>query len=292
MKPTDLRKLAILMLPLLATACASPQPRGGSWHRPKTTVVPPVAGAPPAPVVDGPPASADIPPDLMNTPEPVPRAEPRSAYGNPKTYTALGKTYTTLDSAHGYRETGLASWYGRKFQGRKTSSGEPFDMFKLTAAHKTLPLPTYARVTNVGNGQSIVVRINDRGPFHSARIIDLSYAAAAKLGMLGGPGMVEIEALTPGEELPPPPPKLTLPPPVPYQPNFLQVAAYSNPANALALREEINKLGITDVEIRAATFNGDPIQRVLVGPFSDMTKMTEIRNQLLAAGLSADAVSR
>jgi rare lipoprotein A len=244
------------------------------------------------PGADGPPKASEIPPNLMDLPELVPKAEPKSAYGNPPTYEAMGQTYTTLDSARGFRETGLASWYGRKFQGRKTSSGEPFDMFKLTAAHKTLPLPTYVRVTNITSGQSIVVRINDRGPFHSTRIIDLSYAAAAKLGLLGGPEMVEIEALTPGEELPPPPGKLTLPPPLPSQPNYLQVAAYSDPINAVSLKSEINKLGIAEVEIRTGTFNGDPIHRVLVGPFTEQSVLVDTRNRLLGAGLAAEAVSR
>jgi rare lipoprotein A len=277
--------VALLLVALLAACSAGPSTRSSTTHRSPVRVVV-------TPGADGPPKASEIPPDLMNIPEPVPQAEPKSRYGNPPSYEAMGETYRTLDSARGFRETGLASWYGRKFQGRKTSSGEPFDMFKLTAAHKTLPLPTYARITNITNGQSIVVRINDRGPFHSSRIIDLSYAAAAKLGLLGGPAMVELEALTPGEELPPPPPKLELPPPVPSQPNYLQVAAYSDPINAVSLKSEINKLGISDVEIRTGTFNGDPIHRVLVGPFSEQNSLIATRNRLLQAGLAAEAVSR
>lgn len=275
---------ALLSIFLLSACATGPARQPAPRHAPVRVVVTPGA--------DGPPKASEIPPNLMDIPEPVPKAEPKSAYGNPPTYEAMGQTYKTLDSARGFRETGLASWYGRKFQGRKTSSGEPFDMFKLTAAHKTLPLPTYARVTNITNGQSIVVRINDRGPFHSTRIIDLSYAAAAKLGLLGGPAMVELEALTPGEELPPPPGKLQLPPPLPSQPNYLQVAAYSDPINAVALKSEINKLGIAEVEIRTGTFNGDPIHRVLVGPFTEQEVLVDTRNRLLGAGLAADAVSR
>lgn len=277
--------IALLLIGLLGACANGPAPRSSTPHRTPVRVVV-------TPGADGPPQASEIPPNLMDIPEPVPRAEPKSPYGNPPSYEALGQTYRTLDSARGFRETGLASWYGRKFQGRKTSSGEPFDMFKLTAAHKTLPLPTYARVTNITNGQSIVVRINDRGPFHSTRIIDLSYAAAAKLGLLGGPAMVELEALTPGEELPPPPGKLEVAPPLPSQPNYLQVAAYSDPINAVSLKTEIGKLGITDIEIRTGTFNGDPIHRVLVGPFSDMATLTATRNRLLNAGLVAEAVSR
>ncbi len=136
--------------------------------------------APSASQQDGPPLRAHG--DLSKIPDPVPRREPQSKRGNPRTYTVFGKTYQLLDTAEGYDAKGNASWYGRKFHGRTTSSGEPFDMFQLTAAHRSLPIPTYARVTNLNNGQQIVVRINDRGPFHDNRIIDLSYAAAVKLG--------------------------------------------------------------------------------------------------------------
>ena len=124
------------------------------------------------------------PVDVSHVKDAVPRAEPRSRYGNPDSYRVNGKTYHVKDSAAGYREKGIASWYGLKFHGRKTSSGEPYDIYKMTAAHKTLPLPTYAQVVNLQNGKSVVVKINDRGPFHTNRIIDLSYAAASKLDIL------------------------------------------------------------------------------------------------------------
>jgi rare lipoprotein A len=141
---------------------------------------------------------------VESQPEPVPKEEPLSAYGNPKTYSVWGKTYQVMESAAGYEEEGLASWYGRKFHGYRTSSGEPFDMYRFTAAHRTLPLPTYARVTNLDNGKSLVVRVNDRGPFHSERIIDLSWAAAARLGIEGkGTGRVRVEALTVREKVKP-----------------------------------------------------------------------------------------
>ena len=123
----------------------------------------------------------DYVPDVDAIPEPEVRAEPRSRAGN-KSYSVLGKRYQVLDSAHGYAEEGLASYYGNKFHGRRTSNQEVYDMYAFTAAHKTLPLPSFARVTNLDNGRSIVVRVNDRGPFHAGRVIDLSYAAAVKLG--------------------------------------------------------------------------------------------------------------
>lgn len=122
------------------------------------------------------------PKGLANLPDPVPRNEPKSRYGNHSPYVVFGKQYRVLASADGYREAGIASWYGAKFHGRPTSSGEPYDMYRLTAAHKSLPVPTYVRVTNLDNGKSSIVRVNDRGPFHERRIIDLSYAAAVKLG--------------------------------------------------------------------------------------------------------------
>jgi rare lipoprotein A len=133
-----------------------------------------------------------------DVPDAVPKAEPRSRYGNPASYVVFGKRYYTKDDGAGHVERGLASWYGPGFHGRKTSSGERYDMHAMTAAHKTLPLPTYAQVTNLDNGRSAVVRINDRGPFHGDRVIDLSRAAAAKLGVLAkGTAKVEVRALEP-----------------------------------------------------------------------------------------------
>ncbi len=140
-------------------------------------------------------------PDVDEIPEPEVRDEPRSRYGNRSPYVVLGKTYRVLDSAEGYDEVGTASYYGNKFHGRRTSNLEVYDMYAFTAAHKTLPLPSFARVTNLANGRSVVVRVNDRGPFHDGRIIDLSYAAAVKLGVdRAGTARVEVQGLVPGED--------------------------------------------------------------------------------------------
>jgi rare lipoprotein A len=137
-------------------------------------------------------------PDVSGIKDAVPKVEPKSKYGNPKSYVVFGKRYHTKSSSKGHVERGLASWYGKKFHGRKTSSGERYDMYAMTAAHKTLPLPTYARVTNVETGRSAVVKINDRGPFHGKRVIDLSYTAARKLGVVSkGTAMVEVRAIDP-----------------------------------------------------------------------------------------------
>jgi rare lipoprotein A len=146
---------------------------------------------------DGP---GDKPPDgLLDLPEPIPKVEPYSTSGN-KPYVVFGKTYTPITDLRPFKQRGVGSWYGKKFHGQKTSSGELYDMYKLTAAHPTLPIPSYARVTNLGNGVQVIVRINDRGPFHSSRIIDLSYTAALKLGYLGkGSSELEVERLLPEE---------------------------------------------------------------------------------------------
>jgi rare lipoprotein A len=154
--------------------------------------------------------------DLASIPDAVPRVEARSRYGNPPSYVVFGQRYHVLASSQGHVERGTASWYGPGFHSARTSSGEPYDMYAMTAAHKTLPIPAYARVTNLRNGRSVVVRINDRGPFVGDRIIDLSYTAAWKLDMLRtGTAPVEVRVLSPGDDVPPvmhaalPPPSAT-----------------------------------------------------------------------------------
>lgn len=142
-------------------------------------------------------ATLPYPPDIAHIPDAVPRNEPKSKYGNPAHYEVFGKRYYTLKTSQGYHQQGIASWYGKKFHGKRTSSGETYDMYAMTAAHKTLPLPTYVEVTNIENGKKVVVKVNDRGPFHGDRIIDLSYTAAKKLGLArNGTGKVDIRAIT------------------------------------------------------------------------------------------------
>ena len=142
----------------------------------------------------------DYVPNVDCIPEPHVVDEPRSPVGNRSPYTVLGKQYHVMDTPGGYVEQGTSSYYGAKFHGRRTSNQEVYDMYAFTAAHKTLPLPSFARVTNLDNGKSVVVRVNDRGPFHEGRVIDLSYAAAVKLGIVArGTGRVEVRALAPGE---------------------------------------------------------------------------------------------
>jgi rare lipoprotein A len=146
---------------------------------------------------DGP---GDRPPDgLYDTPDADPKVEPLAQRGN-KPYVVFGTTYTPVTSLQQFTQRGHGSWYGKKFHGQKTSSGEPYDMYKMTAAHPTLPIPSYARVTNLANGRQVIVRVNDRGPFHSSRIIDLSYTAALKLGYIGkGSAELQVDLLLPDE---------------------------------------------------------------------------------------------
>ncbi|MGQ0501781.1 MAG: septal ring lytic transglycosylase RlpA family protein [Panacagrimonas sp.] len=240
---------------------------------------------------DGPPDPRDIPPNLDQIPDPIPTHEPPSPGGNRPNYEVLGQTYKVMTSARSFRETGLASWYGTKFHGKKTSNGEVYDMFELTAAHKQLPLPTYVRITNLGNGKSVIVRVNDRGPFHPGRVIDLSYAAAVRLGTVDRIAMVEVEAITPGQKLTPAP-QLQVKAVAPGRAGLLQVAAYSDPINALALREELTGQGFKPVQVRSGRLsNGDPVHRVVIGPFPQPKGMDKVRTRLRAIGYEAIAVA-
>jgi rare lipoprotein A len=151
-------------------------------------------GPGPAPVRDGP--GAQRPPNLEQVPDAEPRVEPLRVGGPNKPYEVLGRWYSPASTDIAWRETGLASWYGAKFHGRPTASGERYDMYAMTAAHKTLPLPSYVRVRNPANGREVVLRVNDRGPFVDGRVIDLSYTAALRLGVLGGVAPVEVVRIT------------------------------------------------------------------------------------------------
>jgi rare lipoprotein A len=171
----------------------------GCFSAPRRTAPAPASPAPPV---------LSVPPVAASVPDAIPRLEPRARYGNPPFYDVFGKRYYVLSSSVGYRERGVASWYGPGFHKERTSTGEPYDMYGMTAAHKTLPLPAYVRVTNLQNGRSVVVRVNDRGPFVGNRIIDLSYTAAAKLDMLrNGTAMVEVRSID--TSVPPLPPVVT-----------------------------------------------------------------------------------
>lgn len=236
------------------------------------------------------------PPEFINTlPEPVPKVEPRALYGNKSPYTVLGQTYNVLANPNGYVERGVASFYGNKFHGYKTSSLEDYDMYQFTAAHKTLPLPSYARVTNLENGKSVIVRINDRGPFHENRLIDLSYAAAVKIGVWPkGTGLVEVRAIDPGQPLtaqalPPPPP-----PPKPASPGpgiYLQVGAFSDANNAERVAQQLRAANFAPVQVVDAQINGRSVRRVRVGPLASVDQADDVTSRIANMGLPRPQVA-
>jgi rare lipoprotein A len=243
----------------------------------------------PSPVESAPVAETAPPPDTV--PEVVPRAERRSRSGNPPFYNVFGKRYYVLSSSVGYVERGVASWYGPGFHKVRTSTGETYDMYGMTAAHKTLPLPAYVSVTNLQNGRSIVVRVNDRGPFVGNRIIDLSYTAASKLDMLrNGTAMVEVRSIDP------PSPALTSPTtagvapatgtatesappsaaPVANTALFVQAGAFSDPANAERLAEKLRGGSYGKVFVRDNEIAGRRMYRVRIGPVPDVAEFDRI----------------
>ena len=238
----------------------------------------------PTPDPDFAPHADEIPDDVANVPDAVPIDEPRSKYGNPDSYDALGQHYTIFQQTpKGFREKGRASWYGKKFHGLRTANGEAYDMFKMTAAHKTLPLPSYARVTNLENGRSVVVRINDRGPFHRGRIVDLSYAAAAKLDLLHhGSAEVELEVLTPEAGS-------TAIDDSSGKPRWLEVGRFNDAIDAIALQERLRSLGFADTTITAMrSASGDGQEQVLrLGPFSNFAKLEDARKKLGVQNITA-----
>jgi rare lipoprotein A len=222
--------------------------------------------------------------DIANIKDAVPRAEPRSRSGNPSSYTVLGRTYHVMSDSRGYKERGIASWYGTKFHGQRTSSGEAYSMYAMTAAHKTLPLPTYVRVTNLQNGRQAIVKVNDRGPFHDNRLIDLSYAAATKLGVAAkGTGLVEVEALDPSKGMPRPTRNNVV-----IQGNatiFLQVGAFVDRNNAERLAGRISGPMQNKVRIQPVPSQNQIIYRVQVGPMHSIEQADSISMQLAQLGI-------
>ena len=251
-----MRVLAVLLITLVLAGCSSLAPEPG----------------------DGPGRVID---DPMAIPDAVPKDAPRSRYGNPETYEVFGQRYRVMESAAGHRERGIASWYGSKFHGRRTSSGEPYDMYTMTAAHKHLPLPTWVEVRHLDNDRRIVVKVNDRGPFAEDRIIDLSYAAAAKLGMLGtGTAPVEIRTVTPDDSMPDPQPARirTVAGETAY---WIQLAAFSQAANARQFANELNRAGLSAAP--RIQRGDDGLHRVRLGPLPDVAAVDRISAELRRA---------
>jgi rare lipoprotein A len=263
--------------------------------------------------------------DVTDVKDAIPRIEPKSRYGNPVSYEVFGKRYHTLASSEGYHDRGIASWYGTKFHGHRTSSGEPYDMYQMSAAHKTLPLPTYARVTNLDNGNSVIVKINDRGPFHDNRIIDLSYAAAARLDILGkGTGLVEVQAIDPRSYKPETAkqaqPRILVSKPKiaaiqaangskteiaamqpinvseAQQPEqglalYLQVGAFLSRGNAERLKTRLSSTELPgNLQISEGKSNRKPIYRVRIGPLANVETADKLTQFLVDQGIESPRV--
>lgn len=247
------RWLFVVAAVLLLTNCAGDRGKTGQKH-------------------DGPPSRAIKASDVKDA---VPRPEPRARYGNRSPYEVLGKKYTVLASSHGYRRRGIASWYGSKFHGRRTSSGELFDMYLATAAHRSLPLPTYAQVTNLDNGRKVVVKINDRGPFHDGRLIDLSYGAAVRLAMAAsGTARVEVRAIS-------------FDGPEPVRPAvkvadgiFLQVGAFGDRETAGQLAGQMMAAKLQPVSVQ----KGGGLYKVWIGPYEQESDIELAVSRLLELG--------
>lgn len=266
-----LRTLLIVAGLALLAACATRDPAPGPGPQP----APPVVDR--GGLKDGAPPRT-IRPDQV--PDAVPRPDPILSLGNKSPYTVLGKTYEILPSPANYRERGIASWYGTKFHGQKTSNGEIFDLYAATAAHKTLPIPCYARVTNLDNGRSIIVRVNDRGPFHSDRVIDLSYGAAVKLGFMAhGTAPVEVEVInlagiddrrgTPFGSY-----------------RYVQLGAFGSEASAQRLRAELATLLSSPVAVSPVDTGNGLLYRVRIGPVASNEELESVQRRLEASGYS------
>lgn len=246
-------------------------------------------------VGDGPP-SRDI--DVSQVPDAMPRVEPITAAGNKSPYQVFGRTYRVKPTSAGYSETGLASWYGTKFHGRKTSNGEIYDMYAMTAAHKSLPIPAYVRVTNLENGKQVIVRVNDRGPFHGDRIIDLSYAAAKRLGFHDqGVAEVEVVAIDPatyqrnsvqtpsmvGRDSEPVEIDEDRRPPAPYRlpaNTYLQAGAFSSKQAAEDKAERLASVIDHPLEVREERRRQGTLFKVLIGPVTDNSQLLDLRSLL------------
>ncbi|HEY0681008.1 MAG TPA: septal ring lytic transglycosylase RlpA family protein [Steroidobacter sp.] len=262
-RPSTLQWLP-LALALVLAGCVTSPPIRAPKH-------PPPSLPPPSP----------IPAEIENIPDPVPRSEPKSARGNPPFYTVLGKRYHVLNSAEGYQERGVASWYGPGFHAASTSNGERYDMYAMTAAHKTLPLPAYVQVTNLKNGKHVIVRVNDRGPFKEGRIIDLSYTAAAKLDMIkAGTAFVEVRALTPVQKASPPAA------PAATSDLYVQAGAFGTEANATRLLGQLRSKGVSNAFVRADEIDGKTLYRVRVGPIPTVNEFDRVVSRLRALGVS------
>ena len=231
--------------------------------------------------------------DFSKIQEPVPVAEPLSRYGNKSPYTVRGETYRVLPTAGGYDERGIASYYGNKFNGYKTSDLETYDMYGFSAASKVLPLPSFARVTNLENGKSVIVRVNDRGPFVPNRIIDLSLAAAVRIGIWPkGTGLVEVQGIDPAHPSAEPAAVTAVTSRTDRAPRlYVQVGAFADSANAERLADRLRGLKLGPVRVVAVQVGGRMLRRVQVGPLADVDAVDRTTAQLDSLGLPHASVA-
>lgn len=230
-------------------------------------------------VMDGRPE--DISMDVSAIPDAVPRYEPWSASVNPESYVVLGETYHVQPNNKGYRQQGIASWYGTKFHQKNTATGEVYDMWAMTAAHKTLPIPSYVQVTNLDNQRSVIVRLNDRGPFHAHRIIDLSFAAAVKLGLAqAGTGFVDVVAIQPGDNKVDIDAALT-------KKIYYQIGAFATRENAVFLQEKISAAALSKSRIVPSETLESKLFKVQIGPISSVTEADDINAKLKEIGIKS-----
>jgi len=219
-------------------------------------------------VLDGKPDSIAI--DISAIEDAVPQYEPWSASVNPESYVVLGKTYHVLSSNIGFKQQGIASWYGTKFHQKKTATGETYDMFKMTAAHKTLPIPSYVQVTNLDNQRSVIVKVNDRGPFHPHRVIDLSYVAAIKLGLdKSGTGFVDIVAIHPGDVK-------VMSKSIAAKTVYFQIGAFAVMENALLLQAKVTAAQLVNNRIVPSVAPGTSLYKLQLGPISSVAEADAI----------------
>lgn len=255
-----------IILLITQVGCSAPSHFGGSRDTNTSATFSTKASGGGYYLDDGPP---DNPPaNLASIPDAVPRIEAiRPA--NMRPYAALGQTFRPMTSLTPYQERGIASWYGRRYHGKPTASGEVYDMYAMTAAHPTLPIPSYARVTNLDNGKSVVVRINDRGPFLANRVVDLSYTAAYKLDVLAnGSAPVVVETIIPGAASPPPTEKMTSSQPIPPESNqiYLQLAAFGSAHNAHNFLSQIRS-ELPAITHKTGITNEDGLYKIRTGPY-------------------------
>ncbi len=230
--------------------------------------------------------------DIASIPEVIPEPVVRTMAGNRSPYSVLGQTYYVLPSEEGYRANGVASWYGEKFHGHRTSNGEIFDMYLASAAHKSLPIPSFLRVTNLDNNRSIIVRVNDRGPFHGDRLIDLSYAAAVKLGYADrGTARVQLEAVLPDATLERPDLRIASAAPrtiASSNSQYLQVGAFSELTSARNLIAQLQELTPHPVFIRTIQTDANAVlHRVRIGPLQDAGEIRRLTQSVVAANLGS-----